>query len=58
VLSDVDPSKTSANDCAELSVATLREAMAAGLNLPDDLDRQASFAALRGRADFDHLIHP
>jgi tetratricopeptide (TPR) repeat protein len=58
VLSDVDPSKTSANDCAELSVATLREAMAAGLNLPDDLDRQASFAALRGRADFDHIIHP
>jgi tetratricopeptide (TPR) repeat protein len=58
MLSAVDPSKGSADDCAQWSVATLREAVAAGLNLPDDLDRQSSFAALRGRADFDHLLHP
>jgi tetratricopeptide (TPR) repeat protein len=58
MLSGDDESERSAAGCAELSVATLREAVAAGLQLPTDLDRQSSFAALRGRNDFQSLVHP
>jgi serine/threonine protein kinase/Flp pilus assembly protein TadD len=58
MLSGDDESERSAAGCAELSVATLREAVAAGLQLPSDLDRQSSFAALRGRNDFQSLVHP
>jgi hypothetical protein len=49
---------TSAEQCAQWSIATLREAVAAGLRLPPDLDRRESFAALRGRPDFIALIAP
>ncbi|MGD9720496.1 MAG: protein kinase [Pirellulales bacterium] len=52
------PSELTRDGCAELSVAALREARAAGVPLPDDLEKNQSFAALRGRADFNSLVHP
>ncbi len=58
MLNDKGQSEQSADGFAEMSVATLREAVAAGLQLPTDLDRQASFAALRGRHDFQSLVQP
>jgi tetratricopeptide (TPR) repeat protein len=48
----------SADRCADLSMAALAEAVAAGLQIPPDLERNESFAALRGRADFAALVHP
>ena len=47
-----------ADACAQQSVDTLRAAVAAGLQLPDDLGRRESFAALRSRPDFAKLTTP
>jgi serine/threonine protein kinase/Flp pilus assembly protein TadD len=41
---------------ADLAVTTLREAVAAGLQVPDDLDRREAFIALRARPGFVELL--
>jgi serine/threonine protein kinase/tetratricopeptide (TPR) repeat protein len=41
---------------ADLAVATLREAVAAGLRVPPDLDRREAFVAVRGRPGFLELL--
>jgi eukaryotic-like serine/threonine-protein kinase len=51
--------KSAADDaerCADLAVATLREAVAAGLHVPADLDRRESFIAVRRRPGFLELL--
>jgi serine/threonine protein kinase/tetratricopeptide (TPR) repeat protein len=53
-----DPGAATADRSAELAIGTLREAVAAGLRVPADLDRKESFAALRGRKEFESLVHP
>lgn len=49
-------SSPTAESCADLAVATLREAVEAGLQLPDDLDRRGAFSAIQGRPDFLELV--
>jgi tetratricopeptide (TPR) repeat protein len=51
-----DSPQTSGDRCAELAVETLREAVAAGFRLPDDLAARAAFASLRKRPDFAELV--
>ena len=46
-----------ADRCAQAAVATLREAVAAGLKMPDNLDHNEAFAVLRDRDDFASLVH-
>jgi len=46
-----------ADRCAQAAVATLREAVAAGLKMPDNLDHNEAFAVLRDREDFASLVH-
>ena len=43
--------------CAQAAVAALREAVAAGLKMPDNLDHNEAFAVLRDREDFASLVH-
>jgi len=45
-----------AERCATLAIATLREAAAAGLKVPADLGRNEAFAALQDRAEFAELV--
>jgi hypothetical protein len=45
-----------ADRCAALAMSTLREAVAAGLQVPPDLGRNAAFAALQDRQEFAELM--
>jgi hypothetical protein len=42
--------------CAELAIETLQQAVAAGLRLPADLRSNESFALLRDRKSFARLV--
>ena len=53
-----DQSELTADACAQLAIDTLREAVSEGVRLPAELSRSASFAVLRGRSDFESLLHP
>jgi hypothetical protein len=45
-----------AEQCAESAIETLREAIAAGLEVPADLGRNEAFTTLRNRPDFVELV--
>ncbi len=54
VLAQTD--ETAAERCAALAIDTLREAIAAGLDVPSDLHWNEAFTALKDRADFAELV--
>ena len=49
-------SATSANQCANLAVETLQQAVAAGMKLPADLSNSESFAFLKDNIGFMNLV--
>jgi hypothetical protein len=49
-------SQWSAEQCADLAIETLREAAAAGCQLPD-LRSRSAFAALKARPGFAQLVN-
>lgn len=56
LLADRDGMEMSCRQAADHAVETLRQAVAAGLELPPDFNHNETFAALRERPDFVELV--
>ncbi len=56
LLAGRDGAGMTAGQCADSAIATLREAVAAGLEVPADLGRKEAFATLKNRLDFVELV--